>query len=53
MLHDDAAYTMAKLSQMIVNYFESGKNVTDTFCFHYTTHIGEERRRTYEMLLVR
>jgi len=38
MLHDNATYTMAELSQLIVNYFELGNNVADTLCICYTTH---------------
>ncbi len=51
MLHDDDTYTMAKLCQLIVDYFELGDDVADTLCFRYPTHIGEERRRAYETLL--
>jgi hypothetical protein len=51
MLHNDATYTMAELSQLIVDYFELGNGITDTLCFCYATHIAEERRRTYADLL--
>jgi hypothetical protein len=40
MLHNDATYTMVELSQLIVNYFELGNNVTEMLCFHYVTHVG-------------
>ncbi len=45
MLHDDVTYTFAELSQLIVDYFELGDDVTEMLCFRYVTHIGEERRR--------
>jgi hypothetical protein len=50
MLHDDETSTMAELSKLIVEYFELGDGVTENLCFHCATHIGEERRRVYEML---
>jgi hypothetical protein len=52
MLHDNATYTMAELSQLIVNYFELGNNVADTLCFCYTTHLGEERKIIIILIII-
>ncbi len=51
MLHDDVMYTIAELSQLIVDYFDLGEDVTNTLCFRFATHVGEDRRREHRTLL--
>jgi len=51
MLHDDVTYTIAELSQLIVDHYELGEDIAETLCFRYATHVGDDRRREYRTLL--
>jgi hypothetical protein len=42
---------MNKLSHLITNHYQLEEDVEVTLCYRYTTHVGEERTRTYREVL--
>jgi hypothetical protein len=48
MLHDDATYTFAELSPLIVDYSELGDDVAEALYFHYVTVLKKREEGNIE-----
>ena len=42
-LYDDRTYTIAELTQLIVEHYQLGDDVADALCFRYSNQEGEQQ----------
>jgi hypothetical protein len=47
----DGMFTIAEILTLIVDYYGLEETIENTLCLRYVTHVGENRERSWQMLL--